>query len=100
VWVAKHCLTGEQVALKRTPVDANGTCADGIPVIAMREIRSLSKLNHPNIIQLKEVVKSRGTDYLNVLIKHVLLSCTAKCLPCIGFCICCKAVDENVCWEF
>lgn len=32
---------------------------EGFPITAMREIKILKRLNHPNIVKLKEVVSSK-----------------------------------------
>jgi cyclin-dependent kinase 12/13 len=32
---------------------------EGFPITAMREIKILKRLNHPNIVKLKEVVTSK-----------------------------------------
>ena len=47
----------ERVALKRIRVDQD---KEGMPITALREMKLLFKLQHKNIICLKEVVRSRG----------------------------------------
>jgi serine/threonine protein kinase len=39
---------------------------EGFPITALREIRLLKQMNHPNIVQLKEIVTSRGENQTNV----------------------------------
>ena len=53
-------LTGELVALKKVRTDNE---KEGFPITAVREIKILRQLNHPNIVNLKEIV----TDKPNAL---------------------------------
>ena len=50
-------VTGEIVALKRINTEAE---ENGFPITAIREVKILKALNHPNIVQLKEMVTSKG----------------------------------------
>ncbi|ETE69164.1 Cyclin-dependent kinase 10, partial [Ophiophagus hannah] len=50
---ARDTQTGEIVALKKVRMDKE---KDGIPISSLREITLLLKLQHPNIVELKEVV--------------------------------------------
>ena len=52
--------TGELVALKKVRTDNE---KEGFPITAVREIKILRQLNHPNIVNLKEIV----TDKPNAL---------------------------------
>lgn len=61
VYKAKHKLTGEIVALKRIRLDAD---SEGVPSTALREISLLKELNHPNVVQLMEVVHVDKILYL------------------------------------
>jgi len=58
VFVAQDRQSREIVALKRinTAQEANG-----FPITALREVKILKALNHVNIVNLKEIVTSRGT---------------------------------------
>lgn len=49
------------VALKRIRMEGE---KDGFPVTAMREIKLLQALDHPNIIKLHEMVVSKGSVYM------------------------------------
>ena len=53
-------LSGELVALKKVRTDNE---KEGFPITAVREIKILRQLNHPNIVNLKEIV----TDKPNAL---------------------------------
>ena len=54
-WVsrARESATGEIVALKKLKMDNSN---DGFPVTGLREIQTLMDSNHPNIVNLREVV--------------------------------------------
>jgi len=53
VYKAKNTLTGELVALKKIRMEAE---KDGFPITAMREIKLLESLRHPNVIHLHEMM--------------------------------------------
>jgi cell division cycle 2-like protein len=59
-WVsrARDTATGKVVALKRLKMD-NPT--EGIPVTGLREIQTLRACDHPNIVELREVVVGENT---------------------------------------
>eukprot|EP00349_Pseudokeronopsis_sp_Brazil_P009210 CAMPEP_0202971492 /NCGR_PEP_ID=MMETSP1396-20130829/27921_1 /ASSEMBLY_ACC=CAM_ASM_000872 /TAXON_ID= /ORGANISM="Pseudokeronopsis sp., Strain Brazil" /LENGTH=79 /DNA_ID=CAMNT_0049700943 /DNA_START=177 /DNA_END=416 /DNA_ORIENTATION=+ len=59
VYKAKNCETGELVALKRIKMDNE---KEGFPITAIREIKILKRLQHPNVISLKEIVTSKPQD--------------------------------------
>merc|ERR1719440_805134 len=50
----------EVVALKRVRMDNE---KEGFPITAIREIKILKILNHKNVVRLKEIVTSKGSDY-------------------------------------
>jgi cyclin-dependent kinase 12/13 len=49
--------TGEIQAIKKIKMEKE---KEGFPITALREIKLLKQLSHPNIVQLKEIVTSRG----------------------------------------
>lgn len=53
---------GELVALKKVRTDNE---KEGFPITAVREIKILRQLNHPNIVNLKEIVtdKPNAVDF-------------------------------------
>ncbi|KAL9662718.1 hypothetical protein QQ045_027551 [Rhodiola kirilowii] len=53
VFMAREIATGEIVALKRIRMEKE---RKGVPMTALREIKILQELNHPNVIKLKEIV--------------------------------------------
>ncbi|XP_039930980.1 cyclin-dependent kinase 10 isoform X1 [Hirundo rustica] len=53
VYRARDTLTDETVALKKVRMDNE---KDGMPISSLREITLLLQLQHPNIVELKEVV--------------------------------------------
>lgn len=62
VYKAKNVLTSTFVALKRIKVEAE---KDGFPVTALREIKLLQSLSHPNVIYLHEMMVSKGACSLH-----------------------------------
>ncbi|KAG8988662.1 kinase subunit of RNA polymerase II carboxy-terminal domain kinase I [Tulasnella sp. 427] len=61
VYKAKNVMNGRLVALKRIKVEAE---KDGFPVTALREIKLLQSLSHPNIILLHEMMVSKGNVFM------------------------------------
>ncbi|XP_052196226.1 cyclin-dependent kinase C-1 [Diospyros lotus] len=59
VYMAREIKTGEIVALKKIRMDNE---KEGFPITAIREIKILKKLHHENIIKLKEIVTSQGSE--------------------------------------
>ncbi|XP_070031279.1 cyclin-dependent kinase C-2-like isoform X2 [Nicotiana tomentosiformis] len=59
VYMAREKATGEIVALKKIRMDNE---KEGFPITAIREIKILKKLQHENVIQLKEIVTSQGPE--------------------------------------
>lgn len=57
VFVGADKVTGEVVALKRINTEEE---ENGFPITAIREVKILKALNHDNIVQLKEIVTSKG----------------------------------------
>ncbi|KAJ2478140.1 kinase subunit of RNA polymerase II carboxy-terminal domain kinase I [Coemansia sp. RSA 2131] len=57
VYKARNKETGQVVALKRMRIDME---REGFPITAMREIRLLKELQHPNITQILDVVPESG----------------------------------------
>jgi serine/threonine-protein kinase BUR1 len=54
---AKHCPTGKVVALKRILMHNE---KEGMPVTALREIKILKALRHPNVVELLDMFVVRG----------------------------------------
>lgn len=59
VYMAREIATGEVVALKKVRMDNE---KEGFPITAIREIKILKKLQHANVIKLKEIVTSKGPE--------------------------------------
>ncbi|XP_022880663.1 cyclin-dependent kinase C-1-like [Olea europaea var. sylvestris] len=57
--MAREKGTGEIVALKKIRMDNE---KEGFPITAIREIKILKKLQHENVIKLKEIVTSPGPE--------------------------------------
>lgn len=49
--------TNDVVALKRINTEQE---ENGFPITALREVKILKALTHPNIVNLKEIVTSKG----------------------------------------
>jgi serine/threonine protein kinase len=62
VYRAKCLDTGRIVALKKIRVHHGGYW--GMPPTVIREIKILKKLQHPNLVEMLEVVSSKGVEYL------------------------------------
>ncbi|KRX94489.1 Cyclin-dependent kinase 12, partial [Trichinella pseudospiralis] len=56
VYKAKHRGLNDLVALKKVRLDNE---KEGFPITAIREIKILRQLNHPNIVQLKDIARDR-----------------------------------------
>ncbi|KAJ2800886.1 serine/threonine protein kinase, CMGC, CDC2/CDK sub [Coemansia guatemalensis] len=67
VYKARNKETGQVVALKRMRIEAE---RDGLPITAMREIRLLKQLQHPNITQVLDVVSESGMA-VNVVMEYM-----------------------------
>ena len=61
VYKAKDKLTDKIVALKKIKIETED---EGIPSTTLREISVLRQCNHPNIVELTDVVQSDGRLYL------------------------------------
>lgn len=59
VYKARNVETGGLVALKRIRMEAE---RDGFPVTAVREIKLLQSLRHPNVVELVEMLVAKGED--------------------------------------
>jgi serine/threonine protein kinase len=59
VFKARNKETGELVALKRVRMDNE---KEGFPVTAIREIKILKQLNHPNVVRMLEIVTADDDD--------------------------------------
>jgi cyclin-dependent kinase 12/13 len=59
VYKARELATGQLVALKKVKMEAE---KEGFPQTALREIKLLRRLNHKNVVHLKEVVTSRASE--------------------------------------
>ena len=68
----------ELVALKKVRLENE---KEGFPITAVREIKILRQLNHPNIVNLKEIVtdKQQALDFKKdkgmLLLMHVTVKC-------------------------
>lgn len=58
VFVGADKVTGDIVALKRINTEQE---ENGFPITAIREVKILKALDYVNIINLKEIVTSKGT---------------------------------------
>ncbi|GFR45407.1 hypothetical protein Agub_g6782, partial [Astrephomene gubernaculifera] len=55
VFMGHDRVTNDKVALKKIRMD---TEKEGFPITAIREIKILSSLSHPNVVNLREIVRS------------------------------------------
>eukprot|EP01031_Cornospumella_fuschlensis_P028831 gene28831-34799_t len=63
VYKARDRKSNETVALKRLILNREVT---GFPLCAVREVKFLKSLQHKNIVKLKEVVTSKGCEFLEL----------------------------------
>ena len=63
VHMARHIRTGQVYALKKILMHNE---KDGFPITALREVKLLKMLSHPNILKLEEMAVERqaGTIYM------------------------------------
>ncbi|KAF0719470.1 Aste57867_1006 [Aphanomyces stellatus] len=59
VYEARNRVTGEIVALKKIKTLNE---SEGVPVTTLREIIALKSLQHPNLVEMKEIVVSKQKD--------------------------------------
>eukprot|EP00762_Andalucia_godoyi_P004179 ANDGO_06297.mRNA.1 Cyclin-dependent kinase G1 len=69
VYKAQDKDTEEVVALKRIHVDPKEE-RDGFPIVPIREIRALFSLQHPNIVELKEIAVSPASQKVFMVLEH------------------------------
>lgn len=69
VYKARNVETGNLVALKRIRMEAE---KDGFPVTAVREIKLLQSLRHPNVVDLIEMMVSKGKSVTAYFV-HILI---------------------------
>lgn len=86
VYLATDKQTGEEVALKKIKLEANKEKREGFPITAIREIRVLMALNHPNVINLKEIVRSNSTPRLPVRLPALCGYLLVRCMLHSPFC--------------
>lgn len=65
VYKARSTTSGVLVALKRIRMEQE---KDGFPITSMREIKLLQALNHPNVLQLQEMMVSKGEYFTHALV--------------------------------
>jgi len=80
VYKAKNKKTGELVALKKIRLESED---EGTPSTAVREISILKQLQHPNIVQLHDVIHTETSltlvfEYLDQDLKNYLDACGDK----------------------
>lgn len=63
----------DRVALKKIRMDNE---KEGFPITAIREIKLLKSLNHPNVIRLREIVRSQGTWAATALARTLMYAYT------------------------
>lgn len=88
MYKAREIDTGEIVALKKVRTD-NEREKEGFPITAVREIKILRQLHHPNIINLKEIVTDKqnaldfrgdkGNNYSFYLVSEFLYAVLSRC---------------------
>lgn len=62
VYKAKDTQTNEDVAVKKIKIGSRQEASDGINLTALREIKFLQEIKHPNIIELLDSFGEHGTN--------------------------------------
>jgi len=60
--------TGKKVALKRLKMEKE---KEGFPITSLREVCTLSKANHPNIVNVQEIVVGSSVDKIYIVMEYV-----------------------------
>uniref|UniRef100_A0A6M2DK56 cyclin-dependent kinase n=1 Tax=Xenopsylla cheopis TaxID=163159 RepID=A0A6M2DK56_XENCH len=68
VYRAKDLRTGEVVALKRLKMEKE---KEGFPITSLREINTLLKAQHPNIVTVREIVVGSNMDKIFIVMDYV-----------------------------
>ncbi|EMR10000.1 hypothetical protein PNEG_01758 [Pneumocystis murina B123] len=68
VYRAKNNQTGEIVALKKLKLDQE---KNGFPITSLREIRTLFALDHPNIVNIREIVVGDSLTQIYIVMDFV-----------------------------
>ncbi|CAF1065222.1 unnamed protein product, partial [Brachionus calyciflorus] len=68
VYRAKDKKTNEQVALKRLKMEKE---KDGFPITSLREVDTLLKCKHPNIVNVREIVVGSNMDKIYMVMEFV-----------------------------
>ena len=63
VYKVRDRTNGRICAMKKIKMDCE---KEGFPITALREIRLLKQMDHPNIVNLIEIATSRGKNQTNV----------------------------------
>lgn len=61
-------LTKQLVALKKVRLDRE---REGFPITAIREVKLLSRLSHPNIVRLHQVVQAKDLSAFFLVFEYV-----------------------------
>lgn len=78
VFVARDKKSNEIVALKRINTKQE---ENGFPITALREVKILKALHHANIVNLKEIVTSKGAYPFRACVGSVVRPRASKCVP-------------------
>ena len=76
VFVGQDKVSNEIVALKRINTKQE---ENGFPITALREVKILKALTHPNIVTLKEIVTSKGMFLYPCRSLSYRRACFARC---------------------
>ncbi|XP_032237942.2 cyclin-dependent kinase 11A [Nematostella vectensis] len=68
VYRAKEKASGEVVALKRLKMEKE---KEGFPITSLREINTLLKAQHPNIVHVREIVVGSNMDRIYIVMDYV-----------------------------
>ncbi|CAF1130805.1 unnamed protein product [Adineta ricciae] len=74
VYYGKDTLTNDEVAIKKIKIGSRQEAADGINLTALREIKFLQEVKHPNVIELLDSFGEYGSNSPNICLVFEYMS--------------------------
>ncbi|CAF1487742.1 unnamed protein product [Adineta ricciae] len=74
VYYGRDTLTNDEVAIKKIKIGSRQEAADGINLTALREIKFLQEVKHPNVIELLDSFGEYGSNSPNICLVFEYMS--------------------------